>query len=263
MAGISIINTDPNAVPVREGRRATGAITAINGEVVLSVNGDASALVYVVGNSPVLTVVFEGTVDGFNYFPLPAMPVFALGGTIPSYAQPVVLELYAATVSQRAYQIRCAQFAAVRVRASTYTSGNIDVTIRSDANEPWARNLDAITPASLCVTVAGAAGAAATATLPAVAGLRHYLTGCVITRSASVALTPGAVPTLVTTTNIPGAPVVTFGASADAQGVDNVKGISWGDSGLAATSAGVATTFVCPATTGVIWRVNVFYRLGI
>jgi hypothetical protein len=264
MAGISIINGgDLNAVPIREGRQNSGTIGAINAEVVLPVNGDAAALVYVTGLSPVLTVVFEGSLDGVNYFPLQAVAGYAVGGTIPNAGQPMVLELYAAAVSQRLYQLRVAQARYVRVRASTYTSGACEVTIRSDANKPLLRNLDAITPSTLFATATGAAGAAVTCTLPAVPGMRHYLSNAVITRSAAAALTPLATPVLVTTTNLTGAPVITFGSSADAQGVDAVRSISFGDAGFAATGIGVATTFVCPGTPNVIWRVNVSYRLGV
>ena len=34
------------------------------------------------------------------------------------------------------------------------------------------------------------------------------------------------------------------------------------DAGLAASAVNTATTVVCPVYTGVIWRVNVTYRLG-
>mgnify|MGYP003561930031 CR=1 FL=1 len=36
-----------------------------------------------------------------------------------------------------------------------------------------------------------------------------------------------------------------------------------GGAGLAASAVNTATTVVCPVYTGVIWRVNVSYRLGL
>ncbi|MGL4575859.1 MAG: hypothetical protein ACRCV9_13835, partial [Burkholderiaceae bacterium] len=109
----------------------------------------------------------------------------------------------------------------------------------------------------------GAAAAAVTATLPAVAGLRHYIDRIDVTRFASTLLTAGATPVLVTTTNIPGAPVLSFPAEAAAQGTTAIQVLDAGSSGWACTALNTATTVVCPVTTGVIWRVNVIYRLGL
>lgn len=262
MAGISIINTDPNAAPVREGRQRTGTLTAINSGVVLPVNGDQSALIFVNGLSPVLTVVFEGSGDGVNYIPLPAIACYGVGGTLPNFAQPLALELYAAAVTYRVYQVRCANFRYVRVRASTYTSGAAEVVINADTNDVTYRNLDSVTSVTLAVTATGAAGATVTASLPAVAGLRHYVTEIRVTRSATTALAASATPTVITTTNLPGAVAFTMGLDASGIGIDKEVIVDFGDSGFAANAVGTATTVVCPILAGAIWRVNVFYRLG-
>lgn len=250
-------------VPVREARQATGTLGALNAGVVLDVNGDDGSLVWVLGTSPVLTVVFEGSIDGVNYFPILAMPSYAVGGTVPSYAQPVALELYAATVSQRCYQLRTSQLSKVRVRASTYTSGLVDVVIRSDSTGPLFRNFDGITPTTLCVSSTATVGLALTATLPAVAGLRHYVNRIEVTRSATAALAAAATPVVITSTNLPGPMALTLGQDAGGIGVDRLLSLDFGESGLAATAVGTATTIVAPAYTGVIWRTNVFYRLGV
>jgi len=264
MAGISIINGgDLNAVPIREGRQATGTLTTLNSEVVLPVNGDQSALIFVNGLSPVLTVVFEGSGDGVNYLPIPAISCYGVGGTLPNFGQPLALELYAATVAYRVYQVRCANFRYVRVRASTFTSGAAEVTINADANDVTYRNLDAVTPVTLAVAATNTAGAAVTATLPAVAGLRHYVTGIRVTRSATTALAASPTPTVITTTNLPGAVAFTMGLDASGVGIDKEIVVGFGDSGFTASAAGTATTVVCPALAGAIWRVNVFYRLGV
>lgn len=262
MAGISIINADPNAAPVREGRSVSGQLNSLNGEVVLPVNGDQSALVQVLGSAPVLTVVFEGSVDGINYFPVPAITGYGVGGTVPNYAQPIAIELYAATVALRIYQVRCSALRYVRVRASTYTSGNAAVTISSDANDCLYRNLDSVTPASLVVTATAAANTAVTLTLPAVAGLRHYIVGYEIHRFCATAVaTAVATPTLVTTTNLG----VVISMPNPVEAVGNVKTFSrdFGDAGLAATAAGTATTFPCPASANHLYRATCFYRLGV
>ena len=93
-----------------------------------------------------------------------------------------------------------------------------------------------------------------TLTSPAT-GLRHYLTHLEVTRSATAALTAGATPTVVTTTNLPNSLAFTFGADGAAQGSDKsiVRDFAWP---LAASAQAAATTIVCPATTGVIWRVS-------
>jgi 3-polyprenyl-4-hydroxybenzoate decarboxylase len=117
-----------------------------------------------------------------------------------------------------------------------------------------------VTP--LLVTATGAAGAAVTLSLPTPgAGLRQYITYLSINRSASAALTAGATPTVVTTTNIPGALAFTFGADAAPQGTDKIIREDF-TYPLAATAQATATTIVCPATTGVIWRVTAGYYVA-
>lgn len=81
--------------------------------------------------------------------------------------------------------------------------------------------------------------------------------------SATALLTAAATPVLVTTTNLPGTPALTFGAEALVQGADKFRRLDFGGTGCAATAIGTNTTVVCPVTTAVIWRVNVGYRLGL
>jgi hypothetical protein len=112
--------------------------------------------------------------------------------------------------------------------------------------------------ATLWISVTAASGVAITATLPApAAGLFHYITSLDISLYAAVARVGAAAPVLVTTTNIPGSPVLNF-PTAQAIGAidrDNLNLTSPIKSSLAAT----ATTIVCPAATTGIWRVNVGY----
>ncbi len=110
--------------------------------------------------------------------------------------------------------------------------------------------------ASLVVSVTGTTGAAVTATLLAVAGAFHYIALIEIVKYFTVANAASATPLVVTTTNLPGSLAFTFGQPLGAIGVtdrmihnptDPVK------------SSVANTTIVCPATTGILWRVNVYY----
>lgn len=255
---------DGTFVPVREQRTVTNTLAALNAECVLPVNGDESALIQLTTAAAVTaTISFEGSIDGgANYFPIVALPYAATTGTLPSLAQVMISEAFSAVQPYRVYAVATAGLTNVRVRASAWTSGNLTIRINSDPSF-------SIHPvmysrcSTLAVTNTGAAGAAVTATVPAVVGLRHYIDRIEVTRSSSVALTAGAAPTVVTTTNIPGNPAFTFGADASPQGADKTVVFDAGSTGLAATAINTNTTVVCPVTTGVIWRVNVIYRLGL
>jgi hypothetical protein len=156
------------------------------------------------------------------------------------------------------------QLRKVRVRLTALTGGSIVPTFTSDELPSMHPNVAAQRAGTLAATaVSASVGAAATATLAAVTGLRHYVDFVAVTRSAAALLTAGATPATVTTTNIAGSPALTFGSDAAAQGVDTTREIDFGSSGMAATAAGAATTVVCPATPNVIWRVTVAYRLGL
>lgn len=258
-------NQGGQAVPIREQRSITGELGALNAELVLPLNGDASALVFVGSAAFVGTLEFSGLMDGVSgYAPVVAFPLATAcaGGTIPLSGQPLLADALVAANTQRVYAVPVGQLRSLRVRASAYTSGAATLTIQSDTNDSINTAI-ASRPTTLMVTATAATGVAVTATLPSVANLRHVVDFIAVTRSATALLTAGATPTVVTTTNLPGAPAMTFGASADAQGVDREVRLEFGNTGLAATALGTNTTVVCPATTNVIWRANVAYRLGL
>lgn len=255
-------------IPVRERREAVSSpFTAINAELVMPLNGDAYALVYVASTSFIGTLEFTGAMDGAatGYFPITAYPysVGCSGGTIPLAGQPLLIDALVAANTVRVYAVPVGQLKALRVRASAYTSGSCVISITTDVNGSLMQILGAIKPSTLFVTQTAAVNLGVTATLPAVAGLRHYVEKIQVIRSATAALTAAATPVLVTTTNLPGAPVLTFGSDAGGVGVDIVREFSIGGDGLSATALGTATTVVCPVYTGVVWRVNVCYKLGI
>ena len=261
---MSIIKNLSNAfVPIREQRTTTGTLGALNAEVVLDINGDESCLIDVrTAGAVTMTIVFEGSVDGTNYFPVLALPYYALTGTIPVGAQVLITEAFSAVIPQRVYALAVGGLTKIKVRASAWTSGALTAVLRSGPEYSIHPNMF-FRASTLCVTATGAASAAVTATLPAVTGLRHYIDRISVVRSATAALTAAAAPVVVTTTNLPGTPAFTFGSDVAGIGIDKEHVFDAGSTGLAAAAIGTNTTVVCPIYTGVIWRVNVIYRLGL
>lgn len=252
-------------VPVREDRvfAAGSALSASNAETVFALNGEQSLIFQVLGTAPVMTVVWEGSIDGgFNYFAIPAVPINAVGGTIPSYAQIALTEVLAAGVTLRVYALRCAGLSNVRVRVSVYTSGSITVSARGSPVESIHPALF-LPPVPFIATQLSTVSLTTTLTLPAVTGLRHLISHIEITRSATAALTASASPVAVTTTNLPGALQFTFGQDVAGVGIDKTVQKDFIGAGLAATLPGTATTIVMPAYTGVVWRATVAYTLGL
>jgi hypothetical protein len=111
--------------------------------------------------------------------------------------------------------------------------------------------------ATLSVTATAATGVAVTATMAAVAAEFHHIVLLEIAAYTTTARTGSATPILVTSTNLPGSPVWDF-ATAAAIGTTDTKIYSFGNTYRSSTS-NTATTIACPATAGVIWRVNVMY----
>lgn len=253
-------------VPVRESRRSSADLSSVNAEIVHDVNGDESAVIMLDASGATFnaTYTIDGSPDGVSFYPLLCYPYApaSLGGTLPVPGQPVYTEAINA-VADRMLCAAVGQLQKIRVRLSAYTAGSVTVSINSDACGSLSQFVRNATPATLLATATGAVSAAVTLTVPAVTGLRHYLHAVRITRSATAALTPSATPVLVTSTNLPGSPVWTFGSDAAGVGIDKEVYETFGNQGLGALLAGTATTVVCPTYTGVIWRVTASYRLGI
>jgi hypothetical protein len=105
----------------------------------------------------------------------------------------------------------------------------------------------------------GTAGAAVTLTIPAgAAGVFNYLCYLQIVKFAAALLTAAATPVLVTTTGMTGTPTFSFSADAAAQGTEQEQKYE-GHDPIVGSAAATTLTVVCPATTGVIWRVNATY----
>ena len=193
------------------------------------------------------SMIPEFTVDGTNYN---ALPVFSR-----------LFEVFQQTISSAGtFQFEIPTGAKrVRVRMSAYSSGLAIVALTANVGNAivYVKPL----PSNLCVTATGAAGAAVTATLPAVAGMFHYISCIRIDKFASALLTAAATPIVTTTTNLNGARQYSVDASAQAQGtIVTIKDNEIPP--IKSSTAGAATTFVCPVTTGVIWRVTIDYYLG-
>lgn len=233
-----------NVLHPREALFISGTLGSLNAEVLADCDGCATVTLDLRGTFS-MTVEVSGTVDGVNWIPVPLRPLN------------VASVLFVAAVTGTAagtWVGQCAGFRRVRARCTAYTSGSATTFLAAN-NAPYDNLMYGPKTANAGTTV-GAAAAAVTLTLAAPgAGLRHYLTYLSINRFASALLTAGAAPVTVTTTNLPGSLAFSFAADAAAAGTLD----RWREDfafPFAASAQNTATTIVCPATTGVIWRVT-------
>lgn len=110
----------------------------------------------------------------------------------------------------------------------------------------------------LVITATAATGVAVTATLPAVAAQFHYISFIEVVKYFTAANAASATPLVVTTTNIPGSLAFTLGQPLGTIGTTD-RMIHAPNSPIHSSTVNTATTIVCPATTGIIWRINVYY----
>ena len=110
------------------------------------------------------------------------------------------------------------------------------------------------------VSSTAATGVAVTLTLPAAgASLFIYLCNLEITMFFTATNLALATPTLVTTTGITGTPTFSFAGQVGVVGVVDQRIYNNGGLPLKGSAANTALTVVCPAVTGLIWRVNGTY----
>jgi hypothetical protein len=234
----------------RESLFLAGTLGSLNAEVIVPADGAASVALDLRGTFN-LTVEVAGSVDGTNWVPIPLRP-----------ANTASLQYVAAVTGAAAgvWMGKCAPYKSIRARCTAYTSGAATAVLLA-GTAPLDDSLQgSVTP--LLVTATGAAAAAVTLTLPAPGvGLRQYLTSLTIERFASALLTAGATPVVVTTTNLPGALAFSFAADAAAAGSIVTKREEYGLP-VAASNQNSSITIVCPATTGVIWRVTAGYYVA-
>lgn len=228
----------------RETLSVSGTLAAANAELVLACDGCAAIALDLRGTFN-LSVELAGTVDGVNWTMIP----------VRLLTHPTSFVAYLSStpsVQPGVYIGACIGFRQVRARCNGYSSGAAAAALTASV-APLDQSLSGMVTPSLA-TATGASGAAVTLSLASPGpGLRHYLTQIEVTRSAAAALTAGASPAVVTTTNLPGSLAFTIGADAAAQGTDRTILRDYGFP-LVASVQNAATTIVCPATTGVIWR---------
>lgn len=170
----------------------------------------------------------------------------------------------------------------VRVRASAYTSGSTAAVLyathsansspliygKDNTNQTIWRPflcdsngalITAPLPSSLIISATAATGVAVTATLPASASNFHYISDIQIVKYFTTANAASATPLVVTTTNLPGSLAFSFGQPLGTIGTTDIQELSL-EMPVKSSVINTATTIVCPATTGIIWRVNVYYN---
>lgn len=235
-----------NGELVTDPRPNTSNIALLNAEVVMDIAGEEFASVDVRGVF-VATIIPQFTIDGTNWI---ALPVF--NRPLETFQQGIT--------AVGAYQVEIPTGAKrMRLMCTAYTSGTAIVAMTSNVGNAiiYNRNI----PSTLHATVTALVGVAATLTLPASAGLFHYITNIKIEKFAVALLTAGTTPVLISTTNLAGSRAYSIDASAQAAGTI-IKEREDATTPIKSSVAGNATTFVAPATPNVIWRLSVDYYLG-
>lgn len=97
----------------------SGTIIALNGAVSASIP-TSSSFVFTISGTWVATLVFEGSVDGTNFFSVPAYT--PLGVDVPS------------VIANTSLIIPVGGYSTVRVRASAFTSGTVSIVWNADTN---------------------------------------------------------------------------------------------------------------------------------
>jgi len=234
----------------REDIYITGTLGSLNAEIIVASDG-ASTFTLDLRGTFSMTIEVSGSIDGTNWLAIPVRPI-----NVASVA-------YVAAVTGTTAGVwvgECAGFKQIRARVTAYTSGAATVTLLASVGILTPQLQHSTTPA--LVTATGAAAAAVTLTIPNPgAGLRNYITYLSVNRFAAALLVAAATPVLVTTTNLPGAFVLSIPADAAAQGTMD----RWREDfayALASSAQNAATTIVAPVTTGVIWRLTAGYYVA-
>jgi hypothetical protein len=236
---------------VSDARVAVATLGALNAEQVMDLNGQAVAVFDLRSAALSATVVFEATVDGTNYFSLPAFDI-----VLEEYIASVVVS---GTIA-KTYVVGVSGFRRVRTRISAYTSGNVVSASRASIADfaIYGRPI----PSTKWATITAAANTAATITLSAAGpGLFHYITGLYINRTATAALA-GTATLVITTTNLPGSIAFSVGNAMVAGGTQRDVELEPSNP-IKSSVANTATTIVMPAPgAAVLWRGNCSYYVG-
>jgi hypothetical protein len=238
---------------VADARVISVSLGSLNAETVLQLNGQSTATFDVRTAAGNLTFQFDGTVDGTNFFPVPAFS---------QITQAAVTSVAITTTHAVTYMVSCVGLRAVRCRVSAFTSGTIAVAVRGTVGQLPPSLLQVPYPSTTAVTILGAANTGATLTLPAPGvGLYHYITSLEIVRAATAAVV-GTALLAYTTTNLSGA-IQWSAGNAIAVGQSIIDLSRDFSAPLKSTTANTATTVVAPAAgAGVQVRMNATYFVG-
>jgi len=254
---------------------SSATLGALNAAVTLDISGSAGAGFTLSAGTLTATFLVEESFDGgINWiviFLLNPGSATITAGDVVSNPNPV--EVRTIVTNPGATH--------VRVRVSSYTSGSAVGTLFSTLVIPFplvsysVNAGNAINPiksdfggglvpaaANLSVTATAATGVGVTLTLPApTLGNYHYITTIEIDKYFTAANAASGTPLVVTTTNLPGSLAFTFGQPLGTIGTTDSRIITF-PSPLKASVINTASTIVCPATTGIIWRVTAYYFLA-
>lgn len=103
----------------------TGSLTTTGSVTLTKPQTDTSVVAVISGTYGTVTFVFEGTVDGTNWFPLVAVAA-ADGSVATSTISPT-------DDTERAWTLPAGGLSGVRLRATAVGSGSLDVSIQSEA----------------------------------------------------------------------------------------------------------------------------------
>jgi hypothetical protein len=183
------------------GRTYTQTLSSQNADVIMDLNGASVANFDVRATAANLTLVFEGSIDGTNYYALPAWTVQAVIGA-SVFAEQYVASAVILTTATALYTVGVSGFKKVRAKVSAYTSGAVVVAARASIADLIIYGKPI--PSELSVQIDGGANATTTITLPAAGvGLFHYITSLSWHRHSTAALV-GTGAFNITTTNLPG-----------------------------------------------------------
>jgi|SRR6266850_693225 len=237
---------------ITDARTISATLAALNAEVIMDLNGEAVASFDLRSAAMNLTLSWEATVDGTNYFAIPV---------INNLTEAIDTTFSSATTANLTLMAVVSAYRRVRVRVSAFTSGTVTVSARASRAD-YAIYAKPI-PTRLWITATGVSGAAVTATLPAPGvGVFHYITKIHLVQFVVAARTAAATPVLVTTTNISGSPIYSCDATVGAIGQIFIYDVAPSDFPMKSAISNTATTFVAPATPSVIWRWNIGYYNG-
>jgi len=246
--------TQPISNAAMADNTSTGTLALAAQTVVLPIGGK-SAVGIVITGTWAGTITFEGSVDGTNWN--------AINAVAASTSTP-----QSTTIVNGLFRLTPAGLLQVRAIMTAFTSGTATLTMRAStgtggvfANQIVPVTVISSPSSTLAVTATGLSGAAATLTLPAVVGQFHYITSLKLVLYSTAARVGAASPTLVTTTNLPGAIVFTF-STAGAIGATDTQDLS-AVTPLKSSVVNTATTVVCPIAAGGIWRITATYFTGV